>query len=446
MKEHQKNMATNNAITKTTTDAKPSLEEINMLVQLTNEYYNIFSANSNLIEILNKNLKPCSLLLLELCCIPFQKCKVVTKTYKSADARKYHWEWGIASSKEVVEFKLPDIMLKTETEYKKFIECINNSEIKDFYIRHWYGDIVEHYDTNTESIRVDNMDLVYKDKNEKLTNEKLSFLQDMFKLFIRKNIIDINLPISDNLELNKQAAYNAFLFLFRCLSIQELIKRFNTDELFKINNDSVLTKSENINLTLSNYKENIINNMRSSIMKCDEKNLQFWFAVLNYCEKPISTPFFKLYYQEEDNAARIVQEIKDSVQFESLKNGSLKNTKTYTMLEIDKMTPAQFENFVTELFRGFGYKAETTKLSGDQGIDVVAKKGNQILAIQAKHYNQAVGNHAIMEVVGGAKFYNATICYVVTNNYFTKSAKELAAANNVILWDRDKLIEKLSEI
>ena len=51
-----------------------------------------------------------------------------------------------------------------------------------------------------------------------------------------------------------------------------------------------------------------------------------------------------------------------------------------------------------------------------------------------------------MEVVGGAKIYNATLCYVVTNNYFTKSAKELAAANNVILWDRDKLIEKLSEV
>ena len=116
------------------------------------------------------------------------------------------------------------------------------------------------------------------------------------------------------------------------------------------------------------------------------------------------------------------------------------------MLEIDKMTPSQFEIFVAELFCKFGYRAETTKLSGDQGIDVIAKKGNQVLAIQAKHYNLAVGNHAIMEVVGGAKFYNATLCYVITNNYFTKCAKELAAANNVILWDRDKLIEKLSKI
>ena len=51
-----------------------------------------------------------------------------------------------------------------------------------------------------------------------------------------------------------------------------------------------------------------------------------------------------------------------------------------------------------------------------------------------------------MEVVGGARFYNATLCYVITNNYFTKSARQLADANNVILWDRDTLKEKLSEI
>jgi restriction system protein len=110
------------------------------------------------------------------------------------------------------------------------------------------------------------------------------------------------------------------------------------------------------------------------------------------------------------------------------------------------MSDASFENFVAELFNHLGYNSERTKLSGDQGVDVIAKKGTQVLAIQVKHYNQPVGNSAIQEVVAGANYYNATICYVVTNNYFTKSAKALANANNVILWDRDKLIEKLGEM
>lgn len=126
--------------------------------------------------------------------------------------------------------------------------------------------------------------------------------------------------------------------------------------------------------------------------------------------------------------------------------GSYKSRSKYNMAQIDLMDGKQFEIFVANLFTNMGYKTEVTKASGDQGVDVIAKKGEKILAIQAKHYNQAVGNHAIMEVVAGAKFYNANLCYVVTNNYFTKSAKDLAATNNVILWDREKLIEKLSEV
>lgn len=34
---------------------------------------------------------------------------------------------------------------------------------------------------------------------------------------------------------------------------------------------------------------------------------------------------------------------------------------------------------------------------------------------------------------------------VVTNNYFTASATELAKSNNVILWDRDMLKRKMEE-
>ncbi|MBE7081741.1 MAG: restriction endonuclease [Clostridiales bacterium] len=110
------------------------------------------------------------------------------------------------------------------------------------------------------------------------------------------------------------------------------------------------------------------------------------------------------------------------------------------------MDGQEFENFVTELFSLLGYTTSHTKLSGDQGVDVIAEGKGRKIAIQAKHYNQPVGNHAIMEVVAGSKIYNANLCYVVTNNYFTKSAIALANANNVILWDREKLIEKISEV
>ena len=38
--------------------------------------------------------------------------------------------------------------------------------------------------------------------------------------------------------------------------------------------------------------------------------------------------------------------------------------------------PKQFEDFICELYKEKGYKAETTPFSGDYGVDVFAVKGN----------------------------------------------------------------------
>ena len=177
-----------------------------------------------------------------------------------------------------------------------------------------------------------------------------------------------------------------------------------------------------------------------------ENNSILLYCVLSlYYQNNYQVAFSQIVWENEDKINRLIQKCADKERLEKLKNGN-DTYRRYSMLEVDKMNGQEFENFVTELFVRLGYQAERTKLSGDQGVDVIAKKGDKIIAIQAKHYNQTVGNHAIMEVVAGAKIYNATLCYVVTNNYFTKSAKEMANAHNVILWDRDKLIEKLSEI
>ena len=92
------------------------------------------------------------------------------------------------------------------------------------------------------------------------------------------------------------------------------------------------------------------------------------------------------------------------------------------------------------------FTCENTKTTGDQGVDIIAMKDNNKIAIQAKCYSQPVGNHAIMEAIAGMKYYKANQCMVITNSTFTKAAKDLATANGVILWDRKILIEKLKEL
>lgn len=121
-------------------------------------------------------------------------------------------------------------------------------------------------------------------------------------------------------------------------------------------------------------------------------------------------------------------------------------TNEYKIEDVDLMSGQEFENFVAHLFRKMGYSTEVTKTSGDQGIDVIVEKNGKKIGIQTKCYSNTVSNKAIQEVVAGIKYYQLTKGIVITNNYFTESAKILAHSNEVVIWDRSILKEKISEV
>lgn len=118
----------------------------------------------------------------------------------------------------------------------------------------------------------------------------------------------------------------------------------------------------------------------------------------------------------------------------------------YTIDDVDLMTGLEFEEFVSKLFEKMGFSVRVTKSSGDQGVDVLAEKNGNKIGIQAKCYSGSVGNKAVQEVVAGVKFYNCDKGIVVTNNWYTNSAIELAEANNIVLWDRNMLKQKIEDI
>lgn len=127
-------------------------------------------------------------------------------------------------------------------------------------------------------------------------------------------------------------------------------------------------------------------------------------------------------------------------------NEDITNSYASTLTDIDLMTGLEFEAFCGKLFEKLGYLIQFTPSSGDQGIDLIANKNFQTIGIQVKRYSKKVTNTAIQEVAAGIKHYSLQKGLVITNNYFTDSAIELAASNNVILWDRDILKLKLREI
>ncbi|RFU61311.1 restriction endonuclease [Peribacillus glennii] len=107
--------------------------------------------------------------------------------------------------------------------------------------------------------------------------------------------------------------------------------------------------------------------------------------------------------------------------------------------EIDHMDGFEFERFLKPVFERHGYLAEVTQGSGDFGADLILHKGRKKYVVQAKRYNSNIGVSAVQQVVAAVNYYKATSAIVVTNQYFTHPAIELAKVNKVILIDRDKL-------
>ncbi|MBP2196811.1 restriction endonuclease [Pantoea cypripedii] len=119
--------------------------------------------------------------------------------------------------------------------------------------------------------------------------------------------------------------------------------------------------------------------------------------------------------------------------------------KFVTMYLVDAMDGFQFEDFLVEIFQTMGYDVKETKRTQDQGADLFVTRFGKNMVIQAKNYSGSVGNSAVQQVISAKTFYGCDEAMVVTNSYFTKSAKELADSATVRLIDRDELQNYLDD-
>ena len=117
--------------------------------------------------------------------------------------------------------------------------------------------------------------------------------------------------------------------------------------------------------------------------------------------------------------------------------------------DVDQMDGTAFEYWCASILRSLGYEdVEVTPGSGDQGVDIIAKKEDVSFGFQCKCYSGDIGNTPIQEVYAGLRYYKLHVGVIITNRYFSSGAIELASATNVILWDRDKLeliLKKINE-
>ncbi len=120
----------------------------------------------------------------------------------------------------------------------------------------------------------------------------------------------------------------------------------------------------------------------------------------------------------------------------------IKRKKRKKLPHVDEsffMDGAQFERYVAQIYEALGYKVQIVGGSGDQGIDIIAKKFFCKIGIQAKCYSKPVSNKAVMEAVAGKKYYRLKKAAVVTNSIFTPSAIKLAKKCRIKLIDKKEL-------
>lgn len=105
-----------------------------------------------------------------------------------------------------------------------------------------------------------------------------------------------------------------------------------------------------------------------------------------------------------------------------------------------------FEQYLATLFRRLGYEVTLTRHRGDYGADLVVRKDGRRNAVQAKRWNKTVGVKAVQEAVAAKGLYECDLALVVTNSHFTQQARRLARANEVELWDRRELVQRLHAV
>ena len=229
----------------------------------------------------------------------------------------------------------------------------------------------------------------------------------------------------------------------KCVDYYGQIWQSEYDTQLEIMFDEMYEQFDNKKDVAKEYVKEVL--LSSEIDVESTKEILMYF-LLYKSNKVVGFNLRKMFDSFYEKYRSIQEEVKSSDIKSKLMTKQKRKISKYTIDDIDLMTGAEFEEFVGLLFKKMGYSSQVTKQSGDQGLDVIATKNGTKIGIQAKCYSNTVGNSAVQEAVAGKSFYNCDKVIVITNNFFTPAAIELAQSNGVILWNRDMLKEKLKEL
>lgn len=173
-----------------------------------------------------------------------------------------------------------------------------------------------------------------------------------------------------------------------------------------------------------------------------------WLIWWAYTEKSSRAPFAKKPPPKEEDPE--TRHLKNALQFAKTQHEALTKKQIeqaawqqrYGLAkaaELDLLSGKEFEEFLAGLFRGQGYSAELTPITGDYGADLILIKDGVRIAVQAKRYAGSVGVQAVQEALSGRAYYQCDNAWVITTGAFTTNALELAKKSGVKMISRSDL-------
>ena len=156
--------------------------------------------------------------------------------------------------------------------------------------------------------------------------------------------------------------------------------------------------------------------------------------VTNFDLEPLptdSTDGLSANYMITSGAAVLLISVRELASW--IESAAMSTNRDVEMSNAAELDPIEFEMFVANILSGFGWDTNTTRASGDQGVDVLASSSGLTVAIQCKRYTGQVGNEAVQQVFAGKAHYLATHAAVVTTTNFTPAARQLAQSTGVLL-------------
>jgi len=108
---------------------------------------------------------------------------------------------------------------------------------------------------------------------------------------------------------------------------------------------------------------------------------------------------------------------------------------------VDEMTGKNFRLYVMSVLAQQGYASQIPPQPHDIGTELVGVQGARRVSIEVIHYNKPLTPQSVRMAVENRARLDCTEAMVITNSTFREDARQLAAAEQCTLIDRDGLAE-----